>query len=91
MTKEGERVAEKERRINTAVEEIVAGGQDALEEMQDVIRDCVQLMIEHDQLPDILEPIGEIVEISREVIKRAENRIEKEGKDRISLLLSQRE
>lgn len=82
---------EEERSINGIADQLAAGGQDAIEHAQDTTRYCAQLMVQYDESPKIIDRMSKIVKMSREAIKRAENKIKEEDKDRVSVLLSKRE
>ena len=91
MTREREDFTpEQEAKIEAAVERIVDGGQDALENIQDITRYCVQLMKKRDHCLEDYGQLEKVVKMNREATKRAEDRIFKEGKDRVTVLQSQR-
>lgn len=81
---------EQEAKIEAAVKRIVDGGQDALENIQDITRYCVQLMKGRDHCLEDYGQLERVVKMNREATKRAESIIFEKGKDRVTVLLSRR-
>ena len=79
---------DEEKRINTTVDQLVEGGQDAIERTQDTRRNFLEL-IDVTNDPVAQSHIRKIAGMAGEAIERAQDRIEKEGKDRVSQLLAQ--